>query len=462
MRAPGVVLLLWTGIAALAASAAESPPAPGTPRDFRPPAKTTRTLDNGLRATFVEFGDIPKVSIAVYVRAGSLNEGTDTWLANLTGEMLKEGAGERSAAQIAETAAAMGGSVVVAVGADETTVSMDVLSENGPRALALIADLLQRPQLPESELDRIRRDFQRNLALSRTQPGALATEAFLALLFPDHPYGRTYPTQEQLAAYTIDAVRRFHDENFGAARARLYVGGSFDRPTMERAVADAFSGWKRGPAPLVFPPQAVARAQLKLIDRPDAPQSTIYMGLPVIDPSHPEYIDISLMNTLLGGAFSSRITTNIRESKGYAYSPSSSLGPRYRSNYWIEQADVTTEHTGAALKEIFAEIERLRAQAPSAPELKGIQNYRAGVFVMQNATRGALISQLAFLDLHGLPEEYLTRFVERIYALTPEQISAVARQYIRPEQMSVVVVGDLKKIRSQLAGVPQISGLLKN
>lgn len=462
MRASSVVLLVWTAIAAASVPAAEPPPAPGTPRDFQPPAKTTRTLDNGLRATFVEFGDIPKVSISAYVRAGNLNEGTDTWLADLTGEMLKEGAGERTAAQIAEEAAAMGGSVIVAVGADETTISMDVLSENGPRALALIADLLQRPQLPESELDRIRRDFQRNLALSRTQPGALATEAFLALLYPDHPYGRAYPTEEQLAAYTIEDVRRFQEENFGAARTRIYVGGTFDRATMERAVADTLARWKRGPAPLVFPPKGVARAQLKLIDRPDAPQSTIYMGLPVIDPSHPEYIGISLMNTLLGGAFSSRITTNIRESKGYAYSPSSSLDPRYRSNHWVEQADVTTEHTGAAMKEIFAEIERLRAEPPSPPELKGIQNYRAGVFVMQNATRGALIGQLAFLDLHGLPEEYLTRFVERIYALTPEQVSAVARQYIRPEQMSVVVVGDLKKIRSQLAGVPQISGLLRN
>jgi zinc protease len=335
-----------------------------------------------------------------------------------------------------------------------------VLSEHGAKAVAMISDVLRRPTLPESELERIKRDFDRELALARTQPQSLAREAFLGVLYPDHPYGRVYPSEAQLRAYTIDDVRRFHGSNFGAARTRLYVAGRFDRAALEAAIDQTFGDWERGPAPVNVPPNPIARAQVKLIDRPDAPQSTILLGIPTIDPSHPSFMNVSVMNTLLGGSFSSRITLNIRESKGYTYSPNSQVSARYRSGYWVEQADVTTDVTGPALKEIFAEIDRLRKEPPSPAELKGIQNYRAGVFVIQNSTRGALIGQLAFIDLHGLPDEYLTCFVERVYAFTPEQISAAAREHIRPEAMTLVVVGDLKKIRAQLEALPQVKPLL--
>jgi predicted Zn-dependent peptidase len=457
------VLTGWLlSLAALPALAAQTPPPPGPPKDFKLPPHTARTLENGLRTTYVQFGEIPKVTISAIVRVGSLNEGTDTWLADLAGEMLKEGAGERNGTQIALDAAAMGGDVSVSVGADETSVAIDVLSENGPQAVSLIADLLQRPTFPAQDFERIKRDLDRQLALSRTQPQALATEAFLALVYPNHPYGRAYPTKEQLAAYSLEDARNFYGENFGAARTRIYVSGRFDAAAMQRAVESAFGSWTRGPEPLVSPPQPATRAQLKLIDRPDAPQSTIHVGLPVADPSNPDYVPVVVMNSLLGGSFASRITANLRERRGYAYSPSSQLSPHFRANHWVEQADVTTEATGPALKEIFAEIERLRAEAPGAPELRNIQNYRAGIFVLQNSTRGALTTQLSFIDLHGLPEEFLTRYVEHVYALTPANVSDMARRYIRPDAMTIVVVGDLKKIRPQLRQVPQIAPLLKN
>ncbi len=444
----------------IGAGAVESPPAPGTPRDFQIPSKATRTLDNGIQITFIQYGEIPKVTITAIARVGNLNEGKQTWLADITGEMLKEGAGGLGSAQIAERAAAMGGGVGVAVGPDETTVGMDVLTENGPEAVGMIADLLRRPTLPEAELDRIKRNFDRQLALARTRPGSLANEQFLAALYPDHPYGRLLPTADQLRAYRIDEVRRFHAENFGAARTRIYVAGRFERAAMEQAIVKAFGDWARGPDPLIAPPRAVAQAKLLLVDRPGAPQSTIMMGLPTIDPSQPQFMSVSVMNTLLGGSFISRITSNIRESKGYAYSPSSSVSARYRSAYWAEQADVTTDATGPALKEILGEIERLRREPPTAAELRGIQNYRAGVFVIQNSTRGALIGQLAFIDLHGLPDEYLTKFVERVYAFTPEQIGAAARDYVKPQEMTIVVVGDLAKVRPQLEKVPELKSLL--
>jgi len=435
----------------------EQPPPPGTPRDFRLPDKTTRTLPSGLEITFIEFGETPKVTIAASVRTGNLDEGARTWLADLTGEMMKEGAGDRNSTQIAEQAAQMGGALGVSVGPDETTVAIDVLSEFGPQAVALVADVLRRPRLPESELERLRRNFERQLALSRTQPDALAVEAMLAELFPNHPYGRAYPTPEQLAGYTIQDVRNFHRDNFGALRTHLYVAGRFDRAALARAVDEAFEGWERGPAPFISPPTVAANPGVKLIDRPGAEQSTLRLAIPIVDPTHPDWMGVSLMNTLLGGAFSSRITSNIRENKGYAYSPGSSLNARYRTAYWVQAADVKTDATGPALQEIFAEVERLRREPPGVAELKAMQNYRAGVFILQNATRTALIAQLDYIDLHGLPDDYLTRWVERLYALTPEQISAAANQHLRTDAMTLVVVGDLKVIRSQLEKLPQVT-----
>jgi predicted Zn-dependent peptidase len=156
------------------------------------------------------------------------------------------------------------------------------------------------------------------------------------------------------------------------------------------------------------------------------------------------------MNALLGGSFSSRITSNIRESKGYTYSPASIVSSRYRDAYWVEVADVTTKDTGPALKEIFYEINRLRTEPPSQEELKAIQNYLAGVFVIQNSSPSGIVGQLTFLDLHGLPESYLADAVKNIHAVTPEKVRELAATYLKDEAFTLVVVGDTKKIAGEV------------
>ena len=156
--------------------------------------------------------------------------------------------------------------------------------------------------------------------------------------------------------------------------------------------------------------------------------------MPVIDPSNPDWDRLYLMNVLLGGSFASRITSNIREQKGYTYSPQGQLSSRYRDAYWIEIADVTTTATGPALKEIIGEVDRLQAEAPSEKELKAFQNYRAGVFVLQNSSRPGIIGQLEFVDLHGLPADYLNGYVGRIYAVTPAQVQEMAKKYLAGRQ----------------------------
>lgn len=451
--------LLGIFLCTAAAQAAERAPEPGPPRPFTIPTPATLALPNGIQATFIDFGSVPKVTIAITVRVGALNDGEHTWLSDLTAELMKEGTEQRTAEQIAEAAAEMGGQVEIGVGADQTTLSLDVLSEYGADAVALLAEILTRPRLPESELPRVRQNFLRNLSVALARSQAQADAAFAALLFPNHPYGRVFPTPEQLQSYSIDDIRRFYESNFGAQRTRIYVAGKFDRPSIEAAVRHHLGGWRDGPAPLQLPAAAPETPATVLIDRPDAPQSTLRVGLRVIDPGHADFMPLSVTNTLLGGVLTSRITMNLREAKGWAYSPSSSVSAYHRHAVWAERADVKSESTGPALQEIYREIARLQSEPPSEDELKSTKNYRNGIFVMSNATRSGLIGQFAFMDLHGLPTEWLTTFIDRLYTVTPEQVSQAAREHLDPARMSVVVVGDLAKIRKQLEeveGLPQI------
>jgi predicted Zn-dependent peptidase len=202
---------------------------------------------------------------------------------------------------------------------------------------------------------------------------------------------------------------------------------------------------------VVNPPKIAGKKSLDFVDRPGAAQSTVYMGLPALDPSSPDYITMLVTNAMLGGSFNSRVTANIRENKGYTYSPVSSLSVRYRDGYWVQVADVTTAVTGPAIKEIFNEVRRLGSEPPTKGELDGIKNYLSGVFVLQNSSRQGLIGQLAFVDLHGLGDEYLSTYVQKVYAVTPEQVTAASKKYIDPDRMAIVVVGDPDKAKTQLA-----------
>lgn len=438
----------------------QAPPPPGPPRPFQLPTPVTITLDNGIKATFVDFGVVPKVSVAISVRTGGLNEDNRVWLSDLTGDLLKEGTSDRTAEQIADAATLMGGQIGLGVGADETSLSLDVLSEYGADAVALLAEILTRPKLPESELPRIRQNYLRNLSVQTTQPQAIASAAFAELMFPDHPYGKTFPTPEQLNSYTIEDVRKYYEANFGARRTHIYVAGKFDRDAVEKSIRMNLGEWREGPQPLQLPPPAPGPRAVKLIDRAGAPQSTLRIGLRVIDPTQPDFMALSVANTLLGGVLTSRITMNLREAKGWAYSPGSGLATNFHQVTWTENADVKAAATGPAISEVFKEIDLLRAEPPTAPELTSIKNYRNGIFVMSNATRGGLIGQLAFMDLQGLPADWLTTFVERLYAVTPAQITAATKSYLDPARMSVVVVGDLATVRAQIKAVEPLRGAL--
>ncbi len=454
-----LALVLALSIAPGAIAQKQTPPEGSAPKDFILPVKSTFTLENGLTVVLVPYGTLPKAVIRAVVNTGNIHEAAnEVWLADIVGDLMKEGTATRTAKQIAQDAAKLGGSVTIGVGPDQTNIDGDVLSEFGPEMVALMADVLCNPSFPESELARLKNDRLRQLSIEKTDPNSITLEKFRTIMHGDHPYGRLYPTEEMLTGYTIQHVRGFYENNFGAARTYIYVAGKFDAKKMEDAIRKAFAPWKRGPEPAVNIPKATSKREIHLIDRPGAPQSTVYIGLPTINPSHPDYRALIVTNSLLGGSFGSRITSNIREDKGYTYSPNSSISSRYRDAYWVQVASVTTDVTGPSLKEIFYEIDRLQKDAPSADEVKGIQNYLAGVFVLQNSSPTGIINQLSFLQLHGLPDSYLTDYVKTIYSVTPEQIRDMTAKYIRDDEVLIVITGDKKKIQKQVAPYGKVIG----
>ncbi|HEX6640809.1 MAG TPA: pitrilysin family protein [Thermoanaerobaculia bacterium] len=429
----------------------QAPPAVGPPRNFAIPEIRRIDLPNGLKVRLVQYGEVPKVTVRLVTQTGNVDESAnEVWLADLTGSMMEQGTTSRSAQRIANDVAMMGGALDIAVGVNQTTIGTDVFSESATAAIALVADVARHPLFPEADLARIKTDLSRDLSIRRSQPGQLAAEKFSQVLFGNSPYGRLFPAEAALQGYTLDQVRAFHARNFGAARSFLYVVGRFDATAVDSAIHATLGDWAAGsPAtkPEVTP---TATRALHFIDRPGAVQSTLSIGLPVIDATNADYLALTVTNALLGGSFGSRITSNIREQKGYTYSPNSAVTARLGAGAWAENADVTTNVTGPSIKEILGEIDRLRNEPPTAQELRGIQNYLAGTYVLRNSSRPGIAAQLAFLDLYGLSESYLRNYVQNVYALTPADIQRLAKTYIDPAKLAIVVVGDRTKVEEQL------------
>jgi predicted Zn-dependent peptidase len=193
-----------------------------------------------------------------------------------------------------------------------------------------------------------------------------------------------------------------------------------------------------------------------LVDRPDAPQTTLRLAFDAPLAGAPGDVPNRAMNELLGGAFSSRITTNIREDKGYTYSPGSDTAFAPGDALWTFEADITTDVTGPALKEVFGEIRRMQTEAPSAEESKGIRTYIAGLFAIQNSTSNAVIGTVAGRDLLGLPADWLETYIPAVLAVTPEQMRDAAAANLPLGKLTLVAVGDLAKIKPQLEALPEL------
>lgn len=450
-RRLGVSAIMLFVLAFSAFAQKEKPPTGGQPKPFVFPKTETYALANGMRITLVPYGSVPKVAMQAIVRAGSLNEKAgQRWISDAVATMLKEGTATRSAEQIARETAEMGGGIFTSASNDKTTIGGEVLSEFDAGFLTLLSDVVMNPKFAAEDLEKFRANKIRELTVSRAQPGTVAWEKFREVVYPGHPYGVVSPSEESVKSYSLEGVKAFYNDNYGAARTHLYVVGQFDAATVKSAIDGTFGKWRKGVEPIRNVPTGAVKRSLTVIDRPGAPQSTIYLGMPAVSPSDADYIKFVVMDSLLGGSFGSRITANIRENKGYTYSPYSSLWNRFKTGYWYETADVTTEVTGASLKEILFEIDRLRKEPPTEAELQGIKNYLVGIYVLQNSTRAGVINQLENMNYNELDKNYLDTYVQKLTAVTPKDVQDVAGKYLNEDRMTIVVVGDKSKITEQL------------
>jgi zinc protease len=452
---PMLVLSLLT----VAAAQKQTPPEGGPSRAFTVPAHETYTLANGLKVTLVPYGNIPKVNVSVHVAAGSIDEGSNhVGVAGIAADLMKEGTEKLTSGQVADEAGSMGDALTILSDYDKTSVELDVLSEFGPQAVRLVSSVLEHPRLPESELDRLKNDRLRQIAVGNSRAQTIALTRFRKILYGDHPYSIVLPSDGDVRKITIGDVKAYVSGNFTPERTHIYVAGRFDGPAVKRAIEESFKAWPKGTTPRASnPPVTTAHRVLDVSDRPNAPQSTLIVGLPVIPPNNPDALPLEVTNALLGGSLNSRITANIREAKGYTYSPHSQIIDRFHDSYWAESADVTTKFTGPSLEEIFKEIHRLGSEPPTAMELKGIQNYLSGIFILHNSTLDNLIGQLAFVDEQGLDDDYLTKYVARVNAVTPEDVKRLTAEYLKPDSMTVVVVGDKAQISDQLTAFAPVA-----
>jgi zinc protease len=278
----------------------------------------------------------------------------------------------------------------------------------------------------------------------------MAAQEFLKIVYGDTGYGHAVPDEKTLEAVTIADIKAYYSQYFVPTNAILYLTGVFD-PSLRKTIQQSFDNWAKAPAPSVPDVKARTVHTLQVVDRPGASQSTLYLGVPVIMPNNRDYIPLEVADSILGGSFMSRIVTNIREQKGYTYSPYSQIEMNADNGVWAQHADVTTKYTGASLTEIFGEIDKLRKQPPPEEELRGIQNGMAGIFVLRNSSRQGIINILKFVDLHRLPSNYVDNYIPTVFAVKPPEVQGMMEKYIDPKKMTIVVVGDKTQIDSQLA-----------
>lgn len=443
---------------AAAVAVARGVPQPGPAPAVRLPPSDTLMLPNGLTATLVPYGHVPKTSIVITVATGPSADDRRPGVARLAAELLNQGTRGHSAAQFYREAAQFGGAVSVSAGIDTVTVSIDVLEEYGSRALDLLADVLLQPTLPEAELPRLKADLKRELAVSHSQQQGLASETFARQVYGDTPRGHRLD-EKDVEAVSMDDVRDFVRTELSAGRTRIYVAGRYDASAIKTAIRRRFTTWPKGKAAEFDRSTPTTVPSVTLIDRPGAKQSTVLIGIPVAALKAPDYPDLSLANAVLGGAgLMSRLDQNLREDKGWTYGVQSQIEPLSAGGLWVLFADVNTPDTANALREIFSEISKLETIEPEAAELTRIKNYRAGHFLLGASSREGLIGQVAFVDRYDLGVDWLPGYLQRLDAVTPDGVRKAAAQ-LAVSRMTLVVAGDLSAIKYGLEGIEALKGV---
>jgi predicted Zn-dependent peptidase len=451
-----VVMLL--SVAALA----QERPGVGAERPFQLAPRVERTLANGLRVIVAKQTAVPKVTVTLTVLTGYSSDPADqTGLAQLTSEIVQEGTKTRTSKEIRRDAFGMGGSLASIVSQDFTSITVRGLAEYATPLVDLLADVVLTPAMPPDELAILKQQHLQGVAQNKSSPQFLANLEFRRALFGDHPYARTSESEASLQAIDRAKVEAFHRSYYRPNNAFVLVVGAIEPDAAVAAIEKAFGKWTRGdvPKPTFAAPPTITGRRVYFIQRPNSIQSSIALGNAAIKRGDPRWYELTLANTIYGGAFNSRIVRNIREEKGYTYSPQSAMTGFGNAGFYRFSADVRNEVTGPTLNEVFKEIDKMRAEGSDGAELQGAKSYLRGIFPIQTATQTGLSATLNNVYVFGLPKDYPETFRAKIAAVTPEQVKNGAAALLGSENSVIAIVGDWAKVKDQLAAYKDITFL---
>ena len=419
------------------------------------PAVQRAALPNGLQIQLVEMREVPLVQATLTIAGGSRLDGSRPGLATFVANMLDEGAGGRDAFAIAAELEYLGASLSTGASWDATVIRLGAPKRTFAQAADLMADVLLRPSFTSLDVQR-----QRDLRLAailqqRDQPGAVAQLVFAKSVFPaGHPY-HNLSSGDSASTATLDSamVRQFWQRAADPRRATLVVTGDTTLAEARSLALAKFGKWRTPARPLVSPaPSGIAAppkpaTRIVLVDKPEAAQSVVMIGAPGVERRSPDYAAISLMNTILGGSFSSRLNDILREQKGYTYGAFSGYQWQPIPGPFVASAQVRTNVTDSSLAIFFSEFKRIREAPVDSVELARGRAYIVLGALTEFETTGDVAGQLTSLNTFGLPLSTITSDLAAINRLTAADVHRAARQYLDPSRLTVVVVGDIAKIR---------------
>ena len=444
--------MLLAAFFAIAAQTTPPPPAPA--RAINWPAITEKKLDNGLTVVLVPLPNVPKITAELTFLAG---RGTGyrehPGVAQLAGRVLTEGTPSRTSRQLKEELRSIGGAMSVSVDDDGTTVTATSLSEFAPKLLELLNDVAEHPAYPKSEVDLAKTNFVQEIEEQRSQPDFVANEQFEKAIFGQHPYGFVVPDPKAIAKVTRESLKQFAASRYVPSNAHLILVGDLQPSATFDEVKKAFGGWKEGNAPPLESPPLPTREkrQIYFVDRPGSVQSTIIVGALAPPRKSPDHIPLRTANMIYGGSFYSRLTRNIREDKGYTYSPFSVADLRRRAGAFYSSAAVRNEVTGPTILEMLYELDRMRVLPVSKEELESAKTYSIGGFALELESQASLANRINAIYIYGLPRDFLPTFPEKVAALTPADIQKMAAKYFDTYRGAIVIVGDYSQVKDQVA-----------
>jgi zinc protease len=434
----------------------ERPPRPLAPRDVRFPPYEIRALPNGMQIITVLHNEQPAVSMRLVVKAGGAHDpDRKRGVASLLGSLLDQGTATKNAEQVADLIDSLGGILTSGAGDDFTSVNIVVMKDAFGVAMDLLADIVRNPAFAPEEIDRQKEQAISAQRVNANDPDYVASVLFDRLVYGFHAYGLPGSgTPETLAGITRQDLQAFHRQHFVPNNMVLAIVGDVTREDAFAATERVFGAWPRGevsPVRGIDPPEPTRR--VIVVDKPDAVQTEIRVGQLAIPRKHVDYQAWDLAVKVLGGEGANRLHRVLRSERGLTYGASAEVGARKQSGDFVAETDTRTETTGEALRLMIDEFSRLQRQRVSERELADAQAYLTGSFPLTIETPNEIAGQVINNVVHELPVEEITTFRERVLAITPDDIQRVARSYIKPDRLSIVLVGNAKAFVPQLRSV---------